>query len=155
MAVHPDGADLGAASQQGPATPDHVLRTKRLPLLGRDVDAYAEAYRSYFGEAARDRELRQLDPAPRVVLDPELGLCTVGRDARAADVAADIYRHTIEIILAATALGGYKALPAADVFEVEYWDLEQAKLRRGGEPPPLSGEVALVTGGGSGIGRAC
>src|SRR5690606_30806985 len=67
----------------------------------------------------------------------------------------EIYEHTIEVILRAHALGGYRALPARDVFDVEYWDLEQAKLELAGKPPELAGEVALVTGGASGIGRAC
>jgi rhamnose utilization protein RhaD (predicted bifunctional aldolase and dehydrogenase)/NAD(P)-dependent dehydrogenase (short-subunit alcohol dehydrogenase family) len=147
--------DVAVISQQGPATPDHVLRTKRVPLVGRDVDAYSIAYRDYVAENANGRDLTPLDPAPRIVLDPELGLCAIGRTPRAAGVAADLYRHTIDVILRATALGGYEALPAADVFAVEYWDLEQAKLRREGDPPPFSGEVALVTGGGSGIGKAC
>jgi NAD(P)-dependent dehydrogenase (short-subunit alcohol dehydrogenase family) len=95
-----------------------------------------------------------LDPAPRVVLDPDLGVCTLGRSAQDAHIAADIYAHTIEIILRATALGGYDALPAADIFAVEYWDLEQAKLRRSGSAPLFGGEVALVTGAASGIGKA-
>ncbi len=95
-----------------------------------------------------------LDPAPRVVLDPQIGVASAGRSAADASVAADIYRHTIEIILDATDLGGYRGLSAADIFDVEYWDLEQAKLGKGA-PPPFTGEVALVTGAASGIGRAC
>jgi NAD(P)-dependent dehydrogenase (short-subunit alcohol dehydrogenase family) len=148
--------DVGSISQQGPATPDHVIRTKRTPLLGRDVQAFSSAYAAYFAEhAARaTQKLTMLDPAPRVVLDPHIGVCTLGRSAQDAHIAADIYAHTIEIILRATALGGYQALPVADVFAVEYWDLEQAKLRRGGSPPVFSGEVALVTGAASGIGKA-
>jgi rhamnose utilization protein RhaD (predicted bifunctional aldolase and dehydrogenase)/NAD(P)-dependent dehydrogenase (short-subunit alcohol dehydrogenase family) len=149
--------DVAALSQQGPATPDHVLRTKRVPLVGRDVETFAADYEDYFREhAARtERPLAMLDPAPRVVLDPELGLCTVGRTARDARIVEDIYLQTIEIILRSTALERYRALPAADLFDVEYWDLEQAKLRRAGDPPPLAGEVALVTGAASGIGKAC
>ncbi len=150
-------ADIADIAQQGPATPDHVIRTKRLPLLGRDVADYAAHYHAYFQAhepQAKERKT-MLDAAPRVVLDRELGLCAAGRSAREAGIVADIYGHTIEIILRATALGGYQALPAKDIFDVEYWDLEQAKLRKGGRPLPFTGEVALVTGAASGIGRAC
>ncbi|MFI4907562.1 MAG: bifunctional aldolase/short-chain dehydrogenase [Steroidobacterales bacterium] len=146
--------DLKEVSQQGPATPDHVIRTKRVPLVGRDVAAYASAYREYFREHG-DACLTMLDPAPRVILDPEIGLCTIGRTAKDAGIVEDIYRHTMEIIASATALGGWHALPARDIFEVEYWDLEQAKLRKGGSPPIFTGEVAIVTGAASGIGKAC
>ncbi len=155
--------DLSTISQQGPATPDHVIRTKRLPLLGRDVDAYAADYKQYFdrhaasaARAAPDAApMLSLDPAPRVILDPELGMCTIGRSARDAAIVADLYSHTIDIIERAERLGGYKALPESDIFDVEYWDLEQAKLRKGGKPPIFAGEVALVTGAASGIGKAC
>ncbi len=149
--------DVAVLSQQGPATPDHVIRTKRLPLLGRDVAGYAHAYESYFAEhaAGSGRPLKALDPAPRVVIDPQVGVLAAGRSASDASIAADIYRHTIEIILDATELGGYRALPAGDIFDVEYWDLEQAKLARTGAPAPFTGEVALVTGAAGGIGRAC
>lgn len=165
LMTHRDSQTLGFAnhpaveriSQQGPATPDHVLRTKRLPQLGRDVSAYAVAYKQYFDDNAprAEADLTMLDPAPRVVLDPEFGLCTIGRSVKAARIAEDIYRHTIRIISQAEALGGWDALPAADIFDVEYWDLEQAKLRKAGAPPVFSGEVALVTGAASGIGKAC
>jgi rhamnose utilization protein RhaD (predicted bifunctional aldolase and dehydrogenase)/NAD(P)-dependent dehydrogenase (short-subunit alcohol dehydrogenase family) len=147
--------DLTSVASRGPATPDHVIRTKRVPLIGRDLAKYAGEYRAYFAEHANGRELTMLDPAPRVVLDPLLGLLTVGRRAKDADIARDIYRHTIQIIERAEALGGYRALPAADIFDVEYWELEQAKLHRGSTAGPLTGEVALVTGAASGIGRAC
>jgi rhamnose utilization protein RhaD (predicted bifunctional aldolase and dehydrogenase)/NAD(P)-dependent dehydrogenase (short-subunit alcohol dehydrogenase family) len=150
-------ADLAALALQGPATPDHVLRTKPLPLLGRDVAAYEAGYRRYFEEnAARAREPNtMLDGAPRVVLDAELGLLAAGRSAAEAAIAAEIYLHTMDVIERADRLGGWRALPASDLFDMEYWDLEQAKLRRAGEPPPLTGEVALVTGAASGIGKAC
>jgi rhamnose utilization protein RhaD (predicted bifunctional aldolase and dehydrogenase)/NAD(P)-dependent dehydrogenase (short-subunit alcohol dehydrogenase family) len=149
--------DLVTLTQQGPLTPDHVIRTKRVPMLGRDVNAYVRDYRAYFTRyESRGRvPLTMLDPAPRVVLDAELGLLTVGRRAKDADIAHDIYRHTMDVLERGQLLGGYRALPAADIFDVEYWELEQAKLRRAGGPPPLAGQVALVTGAASGIGTAC
>lgn len=165
VAVHSDDAclsfarrdDVGIISQQGPATPDHVIRTKRLPQIGRDVAAYAAAYEREFNELAPqiEADLTMLDPAPRIILDRDLGLCTVGRTVRDAAIAEDIYRHTMKIIVQATALSAYEALPPFDLFEVEYWELEQAKLRKAGKAPVFTGEVALVTGAASGIGKAC
>lgn len=149
--------DLQIVSQQGPATPDHVIRTKRLPMIGRDVEKYAEAYTHYFAEnepLAKDRK-KILDPAPRVILDAELGVCTIGKTAKDAQIVADIYDHTIDIISWGNVLGGYKALSAKDIFDVEYWELEQAKLGKSSNTPVFTGEVALVTGAASGIGKAC
>jgi NAD(P)-dependent dehydrogenase (short-subunit alcohol dehydrogenase family) len=82
-------------------------------------------------------------------------MLTIGGRAREAEVAAEIYTHTMSIILDAESLGGYRSLPAAELFEIEYWELEQAKLRRLASPRELDGEVAVVTGAASGIGRAC
>lgn len=149
--------DVARIAQRGPATPDHVLRTKRVPLVGRDVAAYSEAYTAYYQEFASraDVPLTMLDPAPRVLLDPDLGMVTVGATAKDSAIVADIYRHTIDIILRAEALGGWEALPARDIFDVEYWDLEQAKRKTAGRQPVFAGEIALVTGAASGIGRAC
>jgi rhamnose utilization protein RhaD (predicted bifunctional aldolase and dehydrogenase)/NAD(P)-dependent dehydrogenase (short-subunit alcohol dehydrogenase family) len=150
--------DIEALSQSGPATPDHVIYTKRVPMLGRDVDAYVEAYRRYFLEHARaggaEPSIEMRDPAPRVVLDPELGLCTAGRTIAEASIAADLYRHTIELILNADALESYQALSATEIFEVEYWAAEQAKLKRG-QLDEFTGRAVLVTGAASGIGAAC
>jgi rhamnose utilization protein RhaD (predicted bifunctional aldolase and dehydrogenase)/NAD(P)-dependent dehydrogenase (short-subunit alcohol dehydrogenase family) len=162
LSVHTDAQTLGFArradvqsiSQQGPATPDHVIRTKRVPMLGRDVSAFAREYRAYF-EQQGNSALKMLDPAPRVVLDPILGMCTVGKTAKEAAIVADIYRHTMDIIGWSSIIGGWRALPPADIFEVEYWDLEQAKLRKGAAAPRFAGEIALVTGAASGIGKAC
>ncbi len=149
--------DLEQISQQGCATPDHVIRTKRLPLVGRDLNAYADAYRAYFKEQSQNitQAVTILDPAPRVILDRELGLLTVGKSAKEAAIASDIYQHTIDIIQRSTMLGGYQALPASDIFAVEYWELEQAKLKKGSSSPVFTGEIALVTGAASGIGKAC
>ena len=154
--------DWGDLSQRGPLTPDHVLRTKRLPMVERDVSSYAAEYRRYFtdnehrGRVEDPAGLTMLDPAPRVVLDQQGGMITVGRTRAESDIVADIYHHTIDVITTVEDdLGGYVALDAADIFDCEYWDLEQAKLRRQGTPPPLTGQVALITGAASGIGRAC
>jgi rhamnose utilization protein RhaD (predicted bifunctional aldolase and dehydrogenase)/NAD(P)-dependent dehydrogenase (short-subunit alcohol dehydrogenase family) len=149
--------DIARISQQGPATPDHVIRTKRLPLLDRDLNQYVADYKAYFESLAPQAKepKTMLDPAPRVILDGELGLCSVGRTAKDAQIVQDIYVHTMEIIQRASLLGGYQALPAKDIFDVEYWDLEQAKLRKAGNPPMFSGEVVLITGAASGIGKAC
>jgi rhamnose utilization protein RhaD (predicted bifunctional aldolase and dehydrogenase)/NAD(P)-dependent dehydrogenase (short-subunit alcohol dehydrogenase family) len=153
FARHPEARRV---SQQGPATPDHVIRTKRVPLLGDDVEAFVAAYREYFARhepQARERKV-MLDPAPRIVLDPRFGLASLGRTAREARVVEELYEHTIDVILRAEALERYEALPARDLFDVEYWDLEQAKLKKAGRPLAFSGEVAWVTGAASGIGRA-
>jgi len=135
-------ADLASLAARGPLTPDHVIRTKRLPMVGRDVDGYVDGYRRYVDDnRARARgELTALDPAPRIVLDPELGMLAAGPTAKDASIAADVYDHTMPVLeRAEDHLGGYQALPAGDLFDVEYWELEQAKLRRGGGRPPMAG----------------
>jgi len=165
VATHSDAASLAFARRddvasiacRGPATPDHVLRTKRVPMVGRDVEAYAREYAAYFAEHSKTaREPKtMLDPAPRVIVDPALGVATVGRTAKDAQVVFDIYEHTMRVIQQSQGLGGWQALPAKDIFDVEYWDLEQAKLKKGGATPAFTGEVVLVTGAASGIGKAC
>jgi rhamnose utilization protein RhaD (predicted bifunctional aldolase and dehydrogenase)/NAD(P)-dependent dehydrogenase (short-subunit alcohol dehydrogenase family) len=150
--------DLGAIATRGPLTPDHVIRTKPLPaLLTADpepvVAAYVEAYRAYFARHARPEHV-PLDPAPRWVLWPGRGSVSLGTGAAEAGIVADIARHTMRAIQWAEALGGWRALDPAHLFDVEYWELEQAKLRAGGAAPPLQGKAALVTGAASGIGRA-
>lgn len=154
FARHPDVARI---SQGGPATPDHVIRTKPRPMLGRDVGAFGSAYRNYFEKNERKAGERKtmLDPAPRMALDPELGLAAFGRTAKDVGIVEDLYEHTVEVILRAEALGGWKALDDRHTFDIEYWDLEQAKLRKAGSPPAFAGEVAVVTGAASGIGKAC
>jgi rhamnose utilization protein RhaD (predicted bifunctional aldolase and dehydrogenase)/NAD(P)-dependent dehydrogenase (short-subunit alcohol dehydrogenase family) len=149
-------ADL-AERACGPITPDHVIRTKRLPLVGRDVGAYVDAYHGEFAaQAGRSAaSLTELDPAPRVVLDAELGMLCAGRRPADAAIVADLYHHTMAVVDAAESLGGFVPLPADELFDVEYWELEQAKLARAGAPPPLAGQVALVTGAASGIGASC
>ena len=152
-ATRPDAARV---SSRGTATPEHLIYTKRSPMVGRDVAAFVADYRRYVADnLTADREIVEIDPAPRVVLDPELGLITVGRTATAAAVVHDITLHTMDIVDAADRLGGYVSLDEADSFAMEYWELEQVKLQKAGVPPELAGEVAVVTGAASGIGRAC
>ena len=154
FANHPK---VEALSQQGPATPDHLLYTKPRPMLGRDAAAYAKSYRAYFerhGPRAKDPKT-MLDPAPRAVLDPQLGFAAAGSTARDTTIVEELYDHTIDVILRADALGGWQAVGEQHLFDIEYWDLEQAKLRKRTEPPAFTGEVALVTGAASGIGKAC
>jgi rhamnose utilization protein RhaD (predicted bifunctional aldolase and dehydrogenase)/NAD(P)-dependent dehydrogenase (short-subunit alcohol dehydrogenase family) len=151
-------ADVGTVAQVGPATPDHVLRTKRVPLLGRDVAGYAAAYQAYVDRHRHRlgaRDLVPVDPAPRVVVDGELGVLAAGRTPRDARAHVEIAEHTIWVIERAVELGGYASVSEPDVFDVEYWELEQAKLARQPPPRPLTGRIALVTGAASGIGRAC
>ena len=154
FAQHPQAARV---SQQGPATPDHIIRTKKLPMRGRDVAAYVRNYIEYFDRNAPQAGNRRtmLDPAPRMLLDASLGFAAAGRSAKDASIVADIYDHSIDVFMRAEGLGGWSALSERDLFEVEYWDLEQAKLRKAGAAPMFSGEIAIVTGAASGIGKAC
>jgi rhamnose utilization protein RhaD (predicted bifunctional aldolase and dehydrogenase)/NAD(P)-dependent dehydrogenase (short-subunit alcohol dehydrogenase family) len=148
--------DILKISQSGPATPDHVIRTKRLPMVGRDLDLYSKKYQEYFNRNSKryKKALSILDMAPRVILDKEFGLCTIGRNIKEAKIVNDIYSHTIKIISQSCALSGYNALPEQDIFDVEYWELEQAKLNKNNQEPVLTGKIAMVTGAASGIGKA-
>ncbi len=161
------GAALGDARfrravARGPLTPDHALRTKPWPLCLNDpagsapaVARYGHDYAAYFAKHAQDRGLERLDLAPRVALLPGAGLVGFGDSPQAAEAALAIARHTLAAAAAAQALGGYRPLAEAELFEVEYWELEQVKLKTAAETPALGGRVALVSGAARGIGRAC
>jgi NAD(P)-dependent dehydrogenase (short-subunit alcohol dehydrogenase family) len=145
---------------RGPLTPDHVIRTKPVPLVGEGdwdaaVDRYAATYQAYYARHATAGHT-PLDPAPRWVVWRGRGSVGLGANAQDAGIVLDLARHTARAVQWAERLGGWRALPEKDLFDVEYWELEQAKLRRGagGTPAPLAGKVALVSGAASGIGRA-
>jgi rhamnose utilization protein RhaD (predicted bifunctional aldolase and dehydrogenase)/NAD(P)-dependent dehydrogenase (short-subunit alcohol dehydrogenase family) len=167
-----NGAELPRYTQQGVVTPDHTIRTKNLPLLvsapaagDRDgfkvatrqaVESFIAAYHAYFkrNNAGRDPAKKELDPLPRVALVPGLGLFGMGRSKKDASVAADIAENTVTTITDAEALGRFEALSEAELFEMEYWSLEQAKLGTMAEKP-LAGQIAAITGGAGAIGAAC
>jgi rhamnulose-1-phosphate aldolase/alcohol dehydrogenase len=166
-----NGADVARYSQVGVVTPDHTIRTKNWPLLvpapdahklddwKKDVtaavEAYVARYHDYFARnnATSSPKKKELDPLPRVILVPGLGLFGIGASAKDAAIAADIAENTVEVITDAEAIGEYKCICENDMFEVEYWSLEQAKLGKSAEKV-LARQVCVVTGGGSGIGAA-
>jgi rhamnose utilization protein RhaD (predicted bifunctional aldolase and dehydrogenase)/NAD(P)-dependent dehydrogenase (short-subunit alcohol dehydrogenase family) len=150
--------DVGDIASRGPVTPDHIIRTKRVPVMfgddpSRAVESFVEEYHSYFRRHANP-SVTMLDAAPRWATWPGQGMISFGSTAGDADVVGDIATHTISVIQWAEALGGWRALPESDLFAVEYWELEQAKLGKRGTGRPLDGRVAFVTGAASGIGRA-
>lgn len=150
---------LASIATRGPLTPEHALRAKRLPLLlDSDIDAavsrYIDDYKHYFLDHSDARQ-RCLDPAPRWAVWPGYGILSFGASLSEAQAVADIARHTARAIQWGEALGGWRALGAKEIFDVEYWELEQAKLGADSGRPPLAGRIALVTGAGSGIGKAC
>lgn len=126
--------DFTTVSQRGPTTLEHVIRTKRVPMIDGDVAAYTAEYRDYYGRNKHRAggETHLLDPVPRVILDPSLGLVSTGSDERSARAVQDLYRHTIRIITAAETLGGYRTIDEARAFDIEYWELEQRRLRPAG-----------------------
>ena len=146
---------------RGPLTPDHVIRTKLIPVVFQDgepvadtVQTYGIAYQAYFQQHTNG-QLKMLDPAPRWGVWPGHGTLSFDRSIKAAQIITDIVEHTRQGIQMAEVLGGWAALDHASLFEVEYWDLEQAKLGKAGAALPLQGKVAFVTGAASGIGKAC
>ncbi len=152
-------SDVADLSTRGPVTPDHVIRLKRVPVVigghdvGADVERFAQAYRAYF-RRHDDGTLRALDPAPRWAVWKDRGVVAFGTSAKAADQVLDIARHSMRCFQWGEALGGWRPLSERELFEMEYWELEQKKLELGGAPAALSGKIALVTGGATGIGRA-
>jgi len=150
---------LRRVASQGPLTPDHIIRTKRIPVvLGRDFEkdvlTFVSDYKKYFNRFASSRHTR-LDSAPRWAVWPQKGTIAFGKSAKDAGIVSDIARHTSRAILWAERLGGWRALPPKELFEMEYWELEQAKIKKVKGAPVFQGKVALVTGAASGIGRAC
>lgn len=157
LALYFSKQDVEKIALRGPLTPDHVIRTKRIPaILGDDFRAdlasFVKEYKEYF-EANKTTETL-LNSAPNFAVLKGNGTLSFGANAKEANIIKDINDHTFEAILKAEKLGGYKALSAKNIFEVEYWSLEQAKLKGGGKLPEFSGKVAVVTGAASGIGLA-
>ena len=152
-------------------TPDHAIRTKPKPATvpaprASDLDGFRQAakaaieafeadYRAYFGRhnAAQTMPKTALDPAPRVILVPGQGLYALGATAKDAAIAADLAETNVRVILGAESIGRFESIGEADIFDIEYWSLEQAKLGKAA-PAPLARQIAAVTGGASGIGRA-
>jgi rhamnulose-1-phosphate aldolase/alcohol dehydrogenase len=163
-AKHPSLAALGTSC------PDHFLRTKVRPMvldlpptapLEQVVQrlkelhaAYREDYRAYYQRHAQPDSppMRGADPA--IVLVPGIGMFSFGRDKQTARVAGEFYVNAINVMRGAEAVSTYAPIPEAEKFRIEYWALEEAKLQRLPRPKPLATRVALVTGAGSGIGRA-
>ena len=166
-----NGAEVARYGQAGVVTPDHNIRIKNKPLVVaapadgdlagfkdavRDaVAAYGETYKDYFARNnARVGGIKtMLDPSPRVVLVPGVGLFGLGRSKKDASVAADLAEAAIATITDAEAVGRFEPLPEADLFDVEYWSLEQAKLG-GAKELPLAGQVVAITGAAGAIGFA-
>jgi rhamnose utilization protein RhaD (predicted bifunctional aldolase and dehydrogenase)/NAD(P)-dependent dehydrogenase (short-subunit alcohol dehydrogenase family) len=166
-----NGQELARYAQQGTATPDHVIRIKPKPLIvpppdADDLDGFAASaekamaayradYRSYFARHSTryGGAKKELDPVPRVILVPGLGLFGLGASNAEAQIAADLAEVNIDVITAAETIDRYEVTEERDVFDVEYWSLEQAKLSKKSEKR-LARRVAVITGGGSGIGAA-
>ena len=159
-----------ALAALGTSCPDHFLRTKVRPMV-LDLPAtapleeaverlralhadYREGYQAYYRRhaSADSPPMRGADPA--IVLVPGVGMFSFGRDAQTARVAGEFYVNAINVMAGAEAVSTYAPIPESEKFRIEYWALEEAKLRRMPKPRPLATRVALVTGAGSGIGRA-
>jgi rhamnulose-1-phosphate aldolase/alcohol dehydrogenase len=163
--------ECASLASRGPLTPDHVIRTKAKPLFigeprlddpeafraqaSAAIEAYRAAYDSYFAEqvGAKRTSRKKLDPDPRVLLIPGLGIVCTGKSRKDAAIAADISEHTLHIKASAESMGRYEPLDDSELFDMEYWSLEQAKLGKEAEKP-LARQVALVTGAAGAIGLA-
>ena len=164
------GSEKGQSlSGIGPATPDHLIQTKQKPLwveakdpqdvtstldsLRRGIERYAEVYGGWYSKYGTGDE-PMLDPYPRVVLVPGVGVWTTGRDARGALITGDIYHHTIGVLHSSQSVSEYTSLTDKDAFEAEYWPMELYKLTLAPPEKSLARRVALVTGAAHGLGQA-
>jgi len=160
--------DAARLVEVGTSCPDHFLRTKVKPLLldpqrleqggqaylAEAFAAYRAAYAAYYERCRESASPPLRDANPVVVLHPQLGMFTLAKDKSTARIASEFYRNAINVMRGAQALGGYLGLPEKEAFDIEYWALEEAKLRRQPPPAPLEGRIALITGGAGGIGQA-
>ena len=152
-------SDVDSIATRGPMTLDHVIRTKPIPVIlkndiEKDIADYSSKYKKYF-DRNTDGHLECLDTAPRWCIWPEYGTIAFGRSVKEAEIVTDIADHTIRAIQIGEALGGWKPLPEKDIFHMEYWTLQQAKLKKKESFLELQGKIALITGAAGGIGRAC
>ena len=161
---------LAALAELGTSCPDHFLRTKVKPLvLDLPADApveeqiarleelhaaYREDYAVYYDRHGESDSPAMRGADPAIVLVPGVGMFSFGADAQTARVAGEFYVNAIHVMRGAEAVSTYSPIDEAEKFRIEYWELEEAKLRRRPAPKPLATRVALVTGGGSGIGKA-
>jgi rhamnulose-1-phosphate aldolase/alcohol dehydrogenase len=161
---------MPALAALGTSCPDHFLRTKVKPMVVdlppdapleevtarlRELhQAYRQDYRAYYERYATPDSppMRGADPA--IVLVPGVGMFSFGADKQTARVAGEFYVNAINVMRGAETISAYAPIQESEKFRIEYWELEEAKLRRRPRPKPLAGRIALVTGGGSGIGKA-
>jgi rhamnulose-1-phosphate aldolase/alcohol dehydrogenase len=166
-----NGIGKTAVAQRGVATPDHVIRTKGRPMVltapiagqlegwAQDMQArmatFVSQYHAYFerNNVRLNGIKKELDPLPRVIVIPHVGMVGVGKTAIEASVNADVMESWMEVVTDADACGAYEPVAESHEFDMEYWSLEQAKLGKG-TVKPLQGRVVVVTGAGSGIGAA-
>jgi rhamnose utilization protein RhaD (predicted bifunctional aldolase and dehydrogenase)/NAD(P)-dependent dehydrogenase (short-subunit alcohol dehydrogenase family) len=166
-----DGKEVARYARAGVVTPDHSIRTKPWPLIlpapeagklddfksaaRRAVQDFIADYKAYFERnvARLGQSRTMLDPLPRVILVPGLGLIGLGRSKSDAKIAADIAEAAVAVIADAEATGQFQSISEFDMFECEYWPPEQAKVARAKEPP-LAGQIAAITGAGGAIGAA-
>ena len=165
-----NGKDVSRYAQAGVLTPDHAIRTKSWPMIVPAPEAgklaefktathkaaqdFIEKYKSYFERnKSRSPGAKMHDPLPRVVLVPGLGIFGMGESAKAARIAADVYEAAIEGISGAEKLGTFTSIAESDMFDMEYWSLELAKLGAR-KALPLEGQIAVITGAGGAIGAA-
>ena len=142
----------------GPVAPEHVIRIKRTPMvLGddfeKDIASFESAYKAYFDEYNKGETL--LNPAPRWAIWPGKGMVSFGPNTKTIRITEDVAQHNMKGITQGHALGSWVPLATHDWFDIEYWSLEQAKLKRKGAPKTFQGKVAIVTGAMGGIGKAC
>ncbi len=157
-------------AELGTSCPDHFLRTKVKPLvldlppsaaldqvvarLKEQHEEYRKDYAAYYARHARPDSPAMRGADPAIVLVPGVGMFSYGKDKQTARVAGEFYVNAINVMRGAEALSTYAPIDEAEKFRIEYWALEEAKLQRMPKPKPLATRIALVTGGGSGIGRA-
>ncbi|MDA1386911.1 bifunctional aldolase/short-chain dehydrogenase [Glycomyces lechevalierae] len=161
---------LAELAALGTSCPDHFLRTKVRPLvldlaptasveetverLKELHGAYREEYRAYYERFAAEGSPAMRGADPAIVLVPGVGMFSFGPDKKTARVAGEFYVNAINVMRGAEAISTYAPIPESEKFRIEYWDLEEAKLKRLPKPKPLAGRVALVTGAAGGIGKA-
>jgi rhamnulose-1-phosphate aldolase/alcohol dehydrogenase len=165
------GEKLSGLAALGTSCPDHFLRTKIWPLVlpfdpARDnaeqlaarvrpaIEAYRERYAGYYDRCKHKGSPRMRDANPVVYLVPGVGMITFAADKATARIAGEFYVNAINVMRGAASVSNYRGLPEQEAFDIEYWDLEEAKLQRMPKPKALAGRVALITGGAGGIGLA-